>query len=107
MTPEQAAELKAKYKRYVKIELDGKVLAFKPLDKAKVQDVKKQTTKSPDLAVDLLINACKFVCVFGKEHFDELATEYPLAFAGGGDDAPGVFDALFKMAHGNVQIEEC
>jgi hypothetical protein len=107
MTPEQAAELKAKYKRFVKIELDGKTLAFKPLDKAKIQDVKRSTTKSPELAVDLLINACKFVCVFGREDFDQLSADYPLAFAGGGDEALGVFDVLVRMAHGNVQIEEC
>ena len=105
MTPEQEAEIKAKYRRFVKITIGEKVLAFKPLDKAKVGELKKQLDSKPELAIDLCINACKFVCVHGKEFFDELATEYPLAFSGGGKDAPGVIDALYEMAHGQVSIE--
>lgn len=103
MTEDQEKELKAKHKRFVKITIDGKVLAFKPLDKAKVQDLNAQLKKKNELAVDLCINACKFVCVFGVEHFDSLAAEYPLAFAGG--EEKGVIDALLAMAHGNVTIE--
>jgi hypothetical protein len=107
MNEEQAKELKAKHKRFVKITLDGKVLAFKPLDKAKAQQFHKEMKKAPELGVDLCVNTCKFLCVFGAEHFDDLARDYPLAFAGGGEDSPGVIDALLKLAHGGVSIEEC
>jgi hypothetical protein len=101
----QEKELKAQFKRFVKITLDDRILAFKPLNKAKVADLKKQTSAKPELSVDLLIGACKFCCIFGLEHFDELANEYPLAFTGAGEDAPGVIDELMRMAHGAVSIE--
>lgn len=105
MNEQETAALKTRFKRFVKITIDEKTLAFKPLSKEKIADLKNQIAKKPELSVQLSINACEFVCVHGKEHFATLADEYPLAFAGGGEDRPGVLDALLKMAHGDVSIE--
>ncbi len=105
MTEEQEKELKAKHPRFVRVTIAGKVLAFKPLNKAKVQQIKADLGKSPELAVELLCNACKFQCIFGKDDFDALADLYPLAFTGGDKDEPGVINALYDMARGGVQIE--
>lgn len=97
------AEAKAKYRKVVILELDGKSLAFKPLTLAMITDLKKQITKSPELALKLSVNACKFCCIFGAEHFDELADVYSLAFAGNSDN-PGVIDALMDLARGGASI---
>jgi hypothetical protein len=96
-------ELKAKYGRLVIIDIDGKTLAFKPLNKDKITDLKKQISKAPDLALNVSINACEFCCVLGAEHFKELADSRPLAFAGNSTD-PGVIDALMDLARGNGVI---
>lgn len=103
------ADLKAKFKRMVFVNVGGRDLAFKPLDRAKLIDLQKQVSKSPDLRVALSINAIGFCCVYGQEHFDEVANEYPLALVGSGDDgSPGVLDALMTLARGaaTVTIEE-
>lgn len=106
-TPTQRAlrDLKAKYGRLVIAELGAEkvTLAFKPLNKAKVADLKKNITQKPDLALELSINACEFSCVFGESRFKELAEIYPLAFAGS-FGSPGVIDALFELARGNAVI---
>lgn len=103
MDQAKEAELKQKYGRFVRIELAGHELAFKPLNKAKVADLKKNQTEKPELAVELSINAVKMCCVYGDEHFEALANEYPLAFCGGEQD--GVLNVLMRMAHGAVAIE--
>lgn len=97
------AEAQAPYPKTIVLEIDGKTLAFKPLNRAKITDLKKQITKQPDLALELSVNACKFCCIFGSEHFDALADVYALAFAGNADN-PGVIDALMDLARGGAQI---
>lgn len=95
-TPE---EVKAQYPKTISLEIDGKVLVFKPLTKAMITDLKKQITEKPGLALDFSINACKFCCVYGAEHFADLSNLYALAFAGSAEH-PGVIDALFDLARG-------
>jgi hypothetical protein len=104
-TPTQRAirELKAKYGKLVVAEIGGETLAFKPLNKAKVGDLKKNITSKPELALELSINACEFACVFGESRIKELTELYPLAFAGS-FGAPGVIDVLFELARGNATI---
>lgn len=100
-------EAKVGHHKVVVIDLDFKgevrTLAFKPLNRAKITDLKKQITKSPDLALELSVRACEFCCIFGKEHFEELATLCPLAFAGNAEN-PGVIDALMDLARGGATI---
>ncbi len=96
-------QLKAAHKRLVILEVSGNVLAFKPLTRAMVQDLKKHITNKPENAVELSINACDFCCVLGKERFTELANLYPLAFAGS-FGAPGVIDLLFDLARGGAVL---
>lgn len=109
MDPRIKSDLKTKFKRLVVVNVGGRDLAFRPLDKAKLIDLQKQLAKSPELRVALSINVIGFCCVYGNEHFDEVANEYPLALVGSGDDgSPGVLDALMSLARGNatVTIEE-
>ena len=96
-------KLKAQHGQLVQCEIDGRVLAFRAINKAGLQDLRKQLRAKPDLAVELSINACKFCCVFGKEHVDELTDRYPLAFAGY-ESAPGVIDHLMDLARGGAVI---
>jgi hypothetical protein len=91
--------VKAEHGKVVVIELDGKILAFKRLNRSKVTDMRTQINKKPDLAVEISINVCEFQCVLGKEHFKALSDAYPLAFCGN-DDQPGVIDALIDLARG-------
>lgn len=95
-TPEVAAA-KAQFGRLVVLEIDDKVLAFKPMDRAKITELKKSLAKSPDLALNLMTNAVEFCCVVGKAEFKAIADKYPLVIAG--DDS--IIDALFEMARGN------
>jgi hypothetical protein len=95
-TPEVAAA-KAQYGRLVVLEIEGKTLAFKPMDRAKITELRKSLAKSPDLSLNLMTNAVEFCCVVGKPDFKEIADKYPLAIAG--DDS--VIDALFAMARGS------
>lgn len=96
------SDLKLKYKRVVAVEVGGRSLAFKPFDRAKLTDLQRQVAKSPELRVQLSLNAIGFCCVHGSEYYDEIANEYPLALVGGSE--PGVLDALMSMARGNAQI---
>ncbi len=105
MNEQTEKDLKTKHKRLLKLTLAGVMLAFKPLNKAQASQLKKLQTEKPELAVETTINSCKACCVFGAEHFDELANDYPLAFCGGGPGEPGVIDELMKMAHGAVSFE--
>jgi hypothetical protein len=100
---EQLNSLKAQHKRLVVCELDGVTLAFKPLNKAKLIDLKKTITSKPDLACEFSINACEFCCVYGREKFAELADLYPIAFCGS-LGSPGVIDHLMDLARGDAQI---
>jgi hypothetical protein len=104
-TPTQRAirELKAKYGKLVVAEIGGETLAFKPLNKAKVADLKKNITQKPELALELSVNACEFSCVLGESRIKELVELYPLAFAGS-FGAPGVIDVLFELARGAAVI---
>lgn len=92
--------VKAKFGRLVVVEIDGKTLAFRPLDRAKITDVRKKLAKTPDLALDILTNVCEFQCVFGKEHFREVADAYPLVIAG--DES--IADALMELARGPAMV---
>lgn len=96
-------ELKAKYGRLVVAEIGGETLAFKPLNKAKIGDLKKNITQKPEIALELSVNACEFSCVFGESQIKALIELYPLAFAGS-FGAPGVIDVLFELARGNATI---
>lgn len=98
-SPTTLEQLKAQYKRLVVCEIDGHVMAFKPLNRAKLVDLKKQITNKPELALEVSINACEFCCVLGAERFKELADLYPIAF-GGSLGAPGVIDHLMDLARG-------
>lgn len=104
-TPNQRAirELKAKYGKLVVAEVDGVTLAFKPLNKAKVADLKKNITQKPEIALELSCNACEFSCVLGEAQVRELTERFPLAFAGS-LGAPGVIDYLFELARGKAII---
>jgi hypothetical protein len=104
-TPIQRAvrELKAKYGRLVVAEIGGETLAFKPLNKAKIADLKKNITQKPEIALELSVNACEFSCVLGESKVKELSELYPLAFAGS-IGAPGVIDYLFELARGRATI---
>ena len=99
----QLEPLRQKNGKLVVLEIDGKVLAFKLMNRAKVQQLKIETSKKPELAFDMSINACEFLCVFGQQHFSELAAQYPLAFVGS-DDEPGVFNVILEQAHGDAKI---
>lgn len=92
--------LKEKHGRLAVIEIDGVTLAFRPFEKAAVIDVRKNLSKTPDASIDILINSLKFVCVYGVEHFDQVARERPMALAG----ADGLHDVLMQMAKGNPKI---
>jgi uncharacterized protein (DUF934 family) len=93
--------LKEKHRRLAVIEIDGVTLAFRPFSKAAVIDVRKNLDKRPDAAIDILINSLKFVCVYGVEHFDQVAQDRPMALAG----RDGLHDALMQMAKGNPKIQ--
>lgn len=93
------AKAKAAYGDLVTLTLDGHKLGFKRLDKAKVTDMRKQISKSPDLAIEISVNVCGFCCVVGREHFDELSAKYPLAFCGT-EGIKGVIDVLMDLARG-------
>lgn len=93
--------LKEKHGRLAAMELDGKLMAFRPFDRAQVVDVRKKVNKAPDLAIDIMINCVKFNCVHGVEHFDDLAREYPMAIAG----LDGLSDTLMEMARGKPNIQ--
>jgi hypothetical protein len=104
MQQSQIDSLKAQYgNRLIQLELDGRELVFKPLNRAQITDLKKRLQPEPWRALELSVNACKFVCVFGLEHFDELADRFPLAFAGN-SEAEGVIDALMANARGGAVI---
>lgn len=93
-------EAKAKYGRLVVLEVSGVTMAFKPMDRSKITDIRKKLAKNPDLALELLTNAVEFCCVVGSEHFSKVSTDYPLLFAG--DDS--VADALMALARGTGSI---
>lgn len=93
-------QAKEQYGRLVAVEVDGKVLAFRPLDRAKITDVRKKLAKTPDLALEILTNVCQFQCVVGKEHFEEIAREYPLLIAG--EDS--IADGLMNLARGAAVV---
>jgi hypothetical protein len=91
---------KEQYPRLVVVEVDGKTLAFRPLDRAKITDIRKRLSKAPDIALDILTNVCEFQCVVGAEHFKEIAVAYPLLMAG--EDS--ISDALMQMARGSAVV---
>lgn len=95
--------LKAQYKRLVICEIDGHVMVFKPLNRAKLQDLKKAITGKPEHALEMSINGCEFCCVLGVERFKEFADLYPIAF-GGAYGSPGVIDHLMDLARGPATI---
>lgn len=98
-TPEVSAA-KATYGRLVVLEIEGKTLAFKPMDRAKITDVRRKLAKSPDLALDILTNAVEFCCVVGREDFKAVADKYPLVIAG--DES--IADALMALARGTAIV---
>lgn len=102
-TPGPIEALKAQHKRIVVCEIEGHVMVFKPLNRAKLQDLKKAITGKPEHALELSINACEFCCVLGVERFKELADLYPIAF-GGSYGSPGVIDHLMDLAKGSPSI---
>jgi hypothetical protein len=71
---DEVEQAKQQYGRLVVVEIDGKTLAFKPLDKAKITDVRSRLAKTPNLALDILTNVCEFQCVVGSEHFKEVSS---------------------------------
>lgn len=93
-------QAKRDHGRLVVVEVDGKTLAFRPLDRAKITDVRKKLAKTPDLALEILTNVCEFQCVVGKEHFAEVARDYPLLIAG--DDS--IADGLMNLARGAAVV---
>lgn len=93
-------QAKEQYGRLVVVEVDGKTLAFRPLDKDKITDVRKKLAKTPDLALNILTNVCEFQCVVGSEHFAEVAAAYPLLIAG--DDS--IADGLMTLARGGAVV---
>lgn len=93
-------QAKADYGRLVVVEIDGKTLAFRPLDRAKITDVRKKLAKTPDLALEILTNVCEFQCVVGKEHFADVARDYPLLVAG--EDS--IADGLMNLARGTATV---
>lgn len=100
---EDSSELqaaKAQYGRLVVLEIDGATLAFKPMDRAKITDIRRKLAKTPDLALDVLTNAVEFCCVVGRESFKAIADKYPLVIAG--DDS--VADALMALARGTAVV---
>lgn len=105
MDESKIAELKSKHGKILIVELDDKVLAFKKFPKAQLQDLVKNVSKKPDMALELSINAVKFLCVHGSEHVDALAEEYPLAF-GGSEDEPGICEQLVSMSRGAAKFRK-
>ena len=97
---DEVEQAKQQYGRLVVVEIDGKTLAFRPLDRAKITDIRKKLAKTPDLALDILTNVCEFQCVVGKEHFADVARDYPLVVAG--DDS--IADALMTLARGTATV---
>jgi CBS domain-containing protein len=97
---DEVEQAKQQYGRLVVVEVDGKVLAFKPIDKAKITDIRAKLAKTPNLALDILTNAVEFCCVVGQEHFKDIASKYPLIVAG--DDS--IADALMTMARGTAVV---
>ena len=98
--------LKAEHGKLIKVELDGCTLVFRRLKKAELVAFMKRGSKSPELAVEHCVGACRSVLVWPEDNcatFDRLADEYPLAFAG--KDGDGVIDALVNAARGEVSIE--
>lgn len=93
-------QAKATYGRLVVLEIDGVQLAFKPMDRAKITDIRRKLAKTPDLALDVLTNAVEFCCVVGRESFKSIADKYPLVIAG--DDS--VADALMALARGSAVV---
>ena len=93
-------DAKAQHGRLVVVEIDGKTLAFRPLDRAKITDIRTKLAKTPNLALDILTNVCEFQCVVGKDHFAEVAAAYPLVVAG--DDS--IADALMTLARGTATV---
>ena len=97
---DEVEQAKQQYGRLVVVEVDGKVLAFKPMDRAKITDIRTKLAKTPNLALDILTNVCEFQCVVGKEHFADVARDYPLVVAG--DDS--IADALMTLARGSATV---
>ena len=97
---DEVEQAKQQYGRLVVVEVDGKVLAFKPMDRAKITDILTKLAKTPNLALDILTNVCEFQCVVGKEHFADVARDYPLVVAG--DDS--IADALMTLARGTATV---
>lgn len=97
---DEVEQAKKQYGRLVVVEIDGKTLAFKPLDKAKITDVRQKLAKTPLLALDILTNVCEFQCVVGAEYFKDIARDYPLLMAG--DDS--IADALMTLARGTATV---
>ena len=105
MNEAQINELKTKHGKVLVVDLDDKVLVFKKFSKAQLQDLVKNVSKKPEQALELSINAVKFVCVHGQEHLDVLAEEYPLAFAGS-EDEPGICEQLVGMSRGAAKFRK-
>ena len=75
-------------------------MAFRPLDRDKITDVRKKLAKTPDLTLNILTNLCQFQCVVGAEHFESIAAAYPMLIAG--DDS--IADALMSLARGSAVV---
>lgn len=105
MDENKIAELKTKHGKILIVDLDDKVIAFKKFSKAALQDLVKNVSKKPEQALELSINAVKFVCVHGAEHLDALAEDYPLAFAGS-EDEPGICEQLVSMSRGAAKFRK-
>ena len=91
---------KEQFGRLVVVEIEGKTLAFRPVSRDGITDVRKKLAKTPDLALNILTNLCEFQCVVGAEHFKEIAAAYPLLIAG--DDS--IADALMNLARGHATV---
>jgi hypothetical protein len=63
----------------ITVQIGGYSLSFRPLTVQEAVDVVEDVDRDPSNSLEISIEACRGACVSGP--FDEVAEEYPLAFA--------------------------
>ncbi len=92
-------ELRARYPRLLAVELDGVLLAFRPLTFVEADQLIEAQRRGTSMQV--MLDAVLPCCVYGMEHLPQLVESYPLTF--GDDTAKELLDMARADARMTIQ----
>jgi hypothetical protein len=92
--------IRLEYPRVLEVEIDGVILAFRPLRPSEADALVAQLERIRGSGgpMELNLGTVRRVCVHGQEHFDALVEQYPLTFS------EDILEELLKMARAHARM---